>query len=192
MSETYERVLGEYDALEAQAAELLDNAEADADPRLALTRNLRRAAKRHRAELERAVAEVREQVRAELVAERKLESAFRRLGVPDGPARALFEGVDTDDQTAMQARADELRGMGITWNGPPPPPPPPDPILAQTAAMQAAAGGGSIDNGDLFTRMKDMEANPEKYSDQQVQGAVQEFNRRVDAAARTNGAGVLG
>jgi molybdenum-dependent DNA-binding transcriptional regulator ModE len=192
VSDTYDRVLSEYDALEQQAAELLEGDDAEADPRLALTRNLRRALKRHRAEVER----VRDEVRQELITERKTEAAFRNLGIPEGPARALFQGIDPTDAEAMRSKADELRAAGLSWNGAPEPPAPKpvDPNLAvQQAMQQAAAGGGTPGaEGDLKRRMQAMEANPGAYSQEAIDAVVKEYNQAVDAAGRHGTSGALG
>jgi molybdenum-dependent DNA-binding transcriptional regulator ModE len=191
VSDTYDRVLSEYDALEQQAAELLEGDEAEADPRLALTRNLRRALKRHRAEVER----VRDEVRHELKEERRTEARWRDLGIPE-TARALFSGLDPFDGKAIQARTAELQANGVTWNGAPQPPapPPPDPNLAVQQAMQQAAHGGGTPGaeGDLKRRMQAMEADPGKYSDEQRDAIVREYNQAVDAAGRTRTSGALG
>jgi hypothetical protein len=88
----------------------LDNAEAEADPKLALTRRLREVDKRHRDRF----ARMREEVRAEVIAERKAEAGFRRLNVPEA-ARALFQGIDPADERAMAEQAARLREAGVTW-----------------------------------------------------------------------------
>jgi hypothetical protein len=110
VSSTYERVIAEYDQLKQQAAELLSEVDPEGTDRsLDLTRQLRAAMKRRRRQIEtirqEAVAEVREQ----MIAERKAEAGWRRAGVPEGPARALFQGVDATNEQAMTARANELR-----------------------------------------------------------------------------------
>jgi hypothetical protein len=191
VSSTYDQVIASYDALEQQAAELLDNDDAEADPKLALTRNLRRALQRHRAEVER----VRDEVRHELKEERRTEARWRDLGIPE-TARALFSGLDPFDGKAMQSRITELSEAGVTWNGAPEPPAPKpvDPNLAVQQAMQQAAHGGGTPGaeGDLKRRMLDMEANPGKYTDEQHDAIVAEFNRAVDAAGRTRTSGARG
>ena len=196
MSEATDAYLAELEAADAEAAGLLDGPDGGGlDPRpAAVIKHLRAATKRHRKEIDRIRAEAITVARGELIAERQRESAFRRLAVPQS-ARALFGDLDPTDQQAMAARADELRQAGVTWPGQPQPPgpPPPDPNLAAQVAMMAAAAGGTHpdDAGDLGARMKAMEANPGKYSDEQHDAVVAEFNRAAQAAARP-GSGARG
>jgi hypothetical protein len=197
MSEQTDRYLAELETAEAEAAGLLERAGPDgeglngAGP---VIRQLRAAVKRHSKEVERIRAEARAEARAELITERKREASFRRLGVPDGPARALFAEVDPADDTAMAARAAELRGLGITWNGQPPAAPAapqPDPNVDTVAAMQLAAAGGNGTAAPFDHQMRAMAANPDNFTDEQRDRAVKDYNRAVNAAAR-NGAGALG
>jgi len=188
--------LAEIEAADAEAAGLLDGPDGGGlDPRpAAVIKHLRAATKRHRREVDRIREEARTEARQELIRERQSEAGFRRLGVPPS-ARALFGDVDATDQQAMQARADELREAGVTWpNQPQPPVTPPDPNLAAQMAMMAAAAGGTHpdDASDLQARMRDMEANPHKYSDEQHAAIVAEFNRAVASAGRTGTSGALG
>src|SRR5438128_7055581 len=119
--------------------------------------------KRSRQQIETIRAEARTEARQELIRERQTEAGFRRLGVPPS-ARALFGDVDTTDEQAMAAPANELREAGVTWPGQPQPPapPPPDPNLAAMIAMQAAAAGGDTpgSEGDLADRPRKQAANP--------------------------------
>ncbi len=147
--------------------------------------------KQHRKALER----VRDEVRHELKAERRTEARWRDLGVPEA-ARTLFAGLDPFDGKAMEARIAELAGAGITWDGAPaaPAPPPPDPNLAAQMAMMAAAAGGTHpdDAGDLATRMRAMEDNPGKYTDEQHAAIVREYNTAVASAGRHGTSGARG
>jgi hypothetical protein len=190
MSES-EQYLAEIETVEMQAAGLLDSGAAD-EGATRLISTMRKALKQHKKVVDRIREEARAEARAELIAERKAEAGFRRLGVPEGPARALFEGTDPADQTAMQARADELHAVGITWNGQPQPAPPPgpDPMEQTIGGMQmAAAGGNGGGPGDLATRMRAMEANPGAYSDAQHEEIVREYNDAVRRSTnRTSGA----
>jgi hypothetical protein len=188
MSAPTESYLAELAAAEAAA----DAPHAEHDPegtdrRYAVTRQLRGVAKRQRERLEKAVAEAREQARQELIAERQTEAAFRTAGVPQGPARALFDGVNVADRAAMDARVEELRSQGVRWEGMPEPagPPPPDPMQVAVQQMQAAGAGGMPAEGlDLATRMRKMAANPDAYTDKQHAAIVQEYNRAVRTAER--------
>lgn len=196
-----EQYLAELEAAEAQATGVLDDAEAQGGEGLngragAALRRTRKILNQHKAAIERVRSEVAAEVREQMIAERKAEAGYRRLGVPEGPARALFTGIDSTDEQAMQARAAELRSLGISWDGQPQAsaPPAPDPNLAaQVAMMAAAAGGATVGSaGDLKRRMLDMEANPGNYSQEAIDAVVWEFNRAVDSAARTGTSGALG
>lgn len=197
MSEATDSYIAELEEAEARAAGLLEEAGPDSlDPRAGhVIKAMRAALNRHRREVDRIRDEARTEARQELIRERQSESNYRRLGVPPS-ARALFSDLDPTDQQAMQARVDELRQAGIAWPGQPgpPPPPPPDPNLQAIAAMQAAAAGGVTmgSAGDLTTRMADMAAHPDKYTDAQRDAIVDEYNRAVDSAAARMGAGALG
>lgn len=191
-----ESYLAELEEAEARAAGLLDGPEGEGlDQRAgALIRHLRTILKQNRKAVDRIRDEARTEARAELVRERQTEAAFRRLSVPPS-ARALFEDVDKTDERAMARRADELREAGLSWPDmpQPPAPPSPDPSLVQQAMQAAAAGGvtpGSA--GDLFTRMQKMADNPGDYTAEEHAAVVEEYNRAVDAAARTNTSGALG
>jgi hypothetical protein len=194
VSETADSYLLELEQAEAEADALLAEVDPEGvDRKMAVTRQLRGVVKRQRERLQKAVAEAKEQARQELVAERQRESAFRRLSVPPS-ARPLFEGVDFTDSEAMAARADELRSTGLSWEGmpQPPAPPPPDPNMVAVQQMQMAAAGGvtSESAGDLKTRMLAMKADPGRYTDEQIAGVVQDYNRAVMAAERP-GSGAL-
>jgi hypothetical protein len=194
MSET-ETYLAELEAVEAEADAYLQETDPEGkDHSLALTRNLRKTVKRHRKEIDRIRAEALAEARQELIRERQTEANFRHLVVPPS-ARALFSDLDPTDREAMAARADELRQAGVTWPDQPQPPAPPgpDPNALAVLAMQMAAAGGITPEsaGDLKARMLDMKAHPEKYSDAQIQAAVDDYNQAVQAASRS-GSGALG
>jgi hypothetical protein len=193
MSETEERFLAELEEAEMRTAGVLDGPDGTPDPRDGLIRNLRRVVKGNREKLDRIREEVRAEVRHEMKVERRTEAAWRNAGVPEA-ARSLFSGLDPTDQAAMQARADELRQAGISWAGQPQPPAPPpsDPNAAAVAAMQAAAAGANPPEPPFEQRMRDMHANPKRYTDEQRDRAVQDYNRAVTAAARQGGAGARG
>ncbi len=199
MSEATDVYLAELEAAEARAAGVLDDAEArDGDGPDGLNaragaalRHTRKILKQHKA----AVQRVRDEVRAELAAERKVEAAWRNAGIPEA-ARTLFAGLDPTDSKALQARTAELAGAGITWNGQPQPapPPPPDPNLAAQQQMQAAAAGAVTmeSAGDLADRLRRQAANPAAYSDEQRSRTVDDYNRAVQAAARQGTSGARG
>jgi hypothetical protein len=193
VSET-EAYLAELEEAEARAAGLLDSGAAD-EGAAGVIRHMRTILKKNRKAVDRIWHEARTEARLELIRERQSESNYRRLSVPES-ARALFSGVDPTDTVAMRARATELQEAGISWAGQPQPPapPPPDPNAAAVAAMQAAAAGasGPAQDGDLFSRMQAMKANPDKYTDEQHSAIVKEYNRAVDSAARKGGAGARG
>jgi hypothetical protein len=187
--------LAQLDQVEAEADAFLDEVDPEGkDHSLALTRNLRRTVKRHRQEIARIREEALTEARQALIAEKQTESSYRRLGVPPS-GRALFSDLDPTDFEAMQARADELRQAGISWPGQPTPPgpPPPDPRALAVQQMQAASAGGitSESAGDLKTRMLAMKADPSRYTDEQIQGAVNDYNSAVTRAAMPS-SGVLG
>jgi ElaB/YqjD/DUF883 family membrane-anchored ribosome-binding protein len=95
-----EQYLAELEAAEAQATGVLDDAEArDGDGPDGLNaragaalRHTRKILKQHKA----AVQRVRDEVRQEMIAERKIEAAWRNLGIPEA-ARSLFAGLDPFD-----------------------------------------------------------------------------------------------
>lgn len=151
----------------------------------------------------------REAARTEFEQGRARESAFARLKVPE-VIRPLFEGIDVTDEKAVQSKVDAIKAAGFNWETPPPEaqqqtqqqqtqqqpivPVQVDPNLqAQLAMQQAAAGGGTPgQQGDLATRMQAMEANPGKYTQDQIDQVVQEYNEAVTAAARQGTSGALG
>lgn len=196
MSET-ETYLAELEAAEAEAAGLWERAGPDGgdlnESARALIRRMRGVLKQYGHKVETMRTELRTEARHELIRERQTEAGFRRLSVPPS-ARALFGDVDPTDEAAMAARSDELREAGVTWPGQPAPEPPKvDPTLAAQRAMQmAAAGGGTPGSaGDLKARMLDMQANPGKYSDNQIAAVVDEYNAAVRAAEKPS-SGALG
>ena len=197
MSAETEAYLAELEEAEARAAGLLDGAGPDAtapDPRAsAVISTMRRVLKKHKKAIDQIREEARTEAREELVRERKTEAGFRRLGVPDGPARALFAEVDPTDDAAMAARAAELRGLGLSWDGQPQAPaaPQPDPDVGAVQAMQLAAAGGNGTAPPFDQQMRAMAANPDNFTDEQRDRAVKDYNRAVSAAGR-NGAGALG
>jgi hypothetical protein len=197
MSETEtETYLAEIETAEAEAAGLLADVGADGlDQRARATiKHLRMALKRHRDAVDVIRQEAATSARQELIRERQAEANFRRLGVPPS-ARGLFGDLDPTDSQAMQARATELRAAGVSWPGMPQPagPPPPDPALVAQQAMQRASSGAVTlsSAGDLKARMLDMKANPGRYSDEQIQSAVNEYNQAVTRAAMPS-SGALG
>jgi hypothetical protein len=197
MSEETDRYLAELETAEAEAAGLLDGAGPDGEglnPRAsAALRHTRKILNQHKKAIERVRQETAAEVREQMIAERKTEAGFRRLGVPES-ARVLFSGVDASDEAAMQARAVELQKGGISWDGQPlaPTPPQPDPNVDTVAAMQLAAAGGNGTVPPWDVEIKDMAAHPERYSDEQRDQTVKAYDRAVDAAARKPGAGALG
>jgi len=189
----------EFDELEAEADALLgqnpDHAMA------ALVQRLRAANKRaDKRGYERALAEAQRQ--------QAQEKAFAKIP----PAvRPLFNGIDPTDSKAIQAQVDALKAIGLKLEADEPEGQPQatpqqqgqaaqqaavttDPMLAAQQAMQAAAAGGSTPGlaGDLATRMQDMEANPGKYSDEQRDAVVREYNDAVRSAARQGTSGARG
>jgi hypothetical protein len=191
-----EAYLAEMEEAEARAAGLLEEAGPDgeglngrASPVIS---TMRRVLKKHKKEIDRIREEARTEAREELIRERKTEAAYRRLGVPDGPARALFNEIDPTDDAAMAARAAELRGLGISWAGQPAPPAAPaQPDVAAVQAMQmAAAGAGSPEPWDA--RMRRMAADPGAFSDKERNDVVQEFNKAVRSADQPHSSGAIG
>jgi hypothetical protein len=181
-----EGVFDERDPLEVEAESWLgDNPDHRAG---ALIRQLRESAKR---------AEKRGYQKAldDQAEGRRLESAWRKAEIPLR-LRPLFDGVDPGDAKAIEAKVAELRADGVVWGSAVPPPPPPqvDERLAAQLAMQAAAAGGETPGlaGDLANRMRDMEANPHKYSDEQREATVREYNQAVTAAGRHGTSGARG
>jgi hypothetical protein len=167
-TETY---LAELETAEAEAAGLFEEAGPDGEGlnqrATAVIKTLRAALKRRAIEIDTIRAEARSEARAELVRERQTEANYRRLSVPES-ARALFSDVDPTDREAMQARAEELREAGISWNGQPQPapPPPPDPNVAAVGAMQTAAASAGGGPEPLERRLQRMADNPAAFSDQ--------------------------
>jgi len=173
-----EEVFDERDPLEVEAESFLgDNPDHRAG---ALIRQLRAGAKR-------AYKRGREEAIAEQNEARRLESAWRKAEIPLR-LRPLFDDVDPGDAKAIEAKVAELRADGVVWGDAVPPPPPPrvdERLVAQQAMMLAAAGGETPGlAGDLANRMRDMAANPGKYTQQQIDAIGQEYNAAVNAAAR--------
>ncbi len=194
MSTETESYLAELETVEQEANAFLNEADPEGQDRgLALTRQLRATVKPYRRQIDTIRAEARAEARQELITERQAESSFRRLGVPPS-GRALFADLDPTDFEAMQQRANELREAGISWPGQPEPagPPPPDPRQVAIEQMQQASAGGLPLQGDLASRMRDMEANPHKYSDAQHVAIVEEYNQAVTRAGMHSSAGARG
>jgi hypothetical protein len=165
-----EQATDPYAEMEEESAAFLAEGGDDLDARAsALIRRLRKVLKQHGEAIERTRRETREQVLDELRTAREQEAAFRRIGAAEA-IRPLFAGVDHRDDAAMRARAEELRGAGITWEHMPsaPPPPPPvgaaDPVFQAQAAMLAVEAGGTSpgQSGDLAARMEAMLTHPDR------------------------------
>ncbi len=182
-----------YGEFEQEASALLGQVGDDAEgTAYVLLKRFRKLAKEHPLKVER----IREQVRAELLAEqveaRKVEAAWRRADIPE-PVRPLFDGIDPADEQALAARSAELRAFGLVWGDQPAAPPPPDPNLQAMQQMQAAQAGGDVEgNGNLEHRLERMARDPGAYSDEQRRQVVDEVNARVRAAANPYSAGAAG
>ena len=184
----------EYDDLEAEAEQFLgQNPDHSA---AALIKNLRKWGKQ-------AEKRGREQAKAEFDAQQARDRAFSKIPTP---LRRLFDGIDPTDSKAIQEQVDALKALGLKLDADepgqqqapaqqqPPQATSTDPVQAAVAAMQQTAAGGATPGlaGDLATRMQAMAANPEKYTQQQIDAIGLEYNQAVQQASRQDTSGALG
>ena len=187
-------------------ADEFDDLEAEADQWLGENPDHRASAliKQLRASVKRADKRGYDRAVAEATAQKARDEAFAKI---PAAVRPLFKEIDPTDTKAIQEQIGALKALGLNLDTEEPAAPqaptqqqPPQQQQAQStdqlavAAMQQLAAGGTTTEpaGDLATRMQAMQANPGKYTDEQIQATVNEYNQAVVAASRQGTSGALG
>ncbi len=147
----------------------------------------------------------------EFAAKQARAEAYSRLKIPEA-VRPLFDGIDPTDAPAVQRQVEALKALGLKLGDDAPEAQAPaspasqqqsqqqvpqvtvDPNLQAVQQMQAAAAGASTSGqeGDLATRMQQMLADPDRYSDADVDKVMREYNQAVGEAALRRTSGALG